>query len=241
MKWVAMLFWVINGAVYLWVGGGHATVDPSTTIQPDVNPQGLLLLHERWGKDQADESFEDHFNLIVTKGHLSPAARAITNEEQLATPPNGLCYRIGPFQNDRDRHSAIQSIESQKWAYRELVGTDREIRVIDVTLGPFDSKKHMSNVVYQLQQEGFAYLRVPSEAKADKTLLSLGFFTQKNLAMTFAEDLSVRDANLQMQTEYRAMEALSWVELTVDAQQRPQVLGWHWPGEKVTAWEINCR
>ena len=82
MRWVVALLLFANVALYLWVGDRTGDDAQGLSAEPEVNREGMLLLHEIRQGNQATAA-------PATKpspGKLAPDARADLS-----------CYRIGPF------------------------------------------------------------------------------------------------------------------------------------------------
>lgn len=220
MKWVVVILLGANLLVYL-VGNSHSFFIAPTKISTtaNVNVEGMMLLHEIHAGERAVRDTPDS-NLSRTHGDL-------------------WCYRIGPFSEETNRLSAEQWMNSQQFAYHTLRTAHREMRSINVYLGPFASLVAAVPTVEWLNAEGFEYFVDSSKPQAIS--IFMGYFTQDELAKKFIAYFLQRAINANTQTEYRTLDALTWLEGSVAAASHKLLRSHRWPEKGAALHEVDCQ
>ncbi len=215
MKWVAALLLIANVALYLWAGGGNAGGEQNGNPKPDVNREGMLLLSE-----------------------IQPqAAGAATTGLSRA---DSACYRIGPLKEQAGWASAKLWMSAQKFPYKTVRNASREMRAIRVFLGPFDSAAAAQPAMASLTEKEIDHFVDPEAGEQGAVRVSLGYFTQEELAVKFIAHLLARGIEANSRTEYRAMGPFHWMEASIDTPRRDRLLSRRWPEKGVVAREIDC-
>ena len=247
IKWLAGLLLIANVALYLWVGGGGT--ERAGAVEPDVNKEGMLLVSEARTETGETERVPD---ANPAAANLANAANGETVEAAVkpsaADPekpaPAGAgraalaCYRIGPFKGEAGWLAANQWMTAQKFRYTAVRSESREMRAVRVFLGPFDpaTAKQMMNGLKEKGIDHYAYLKAQGEVS-----ISLGYFTQEELAEKFIAHLVSQGIKANSRKEYRAIGPFDWMEAAIDTQRRDSLLSRRWPGKGVAVLKVDCR
>ena len=226
MRWVVALLLFANVALYLWVGDRTGDDAQGLSAEPEVNREGMLLLHEIRQGNQATAA-APATKPSPSPGKLAPDARA-----------NLSCYRIGPFKKDADWQAANRWMRARQFAYQAVRSESREMRAVRVYLGPFDSRAAARPVMNWLKERGIEHFADPGEQGLVR--VSLGYFTQEALAVKFIAHLLSQGVEASSRPEYRAMGPFDWMEASVATARRDLLLSRPWPGKGVAVLEIHC-
>ncbi len=228
MKWVAALLLALNAAIYLWAGGGNGG-GGSAPAEPDVNTEGMLLLSEVPTAARENARNAD----IEPSGIDSDTARP--------QRPETSCYRIGPFKAEADWRAATRWMAAQPFAYQALRSESRTMRAIRVFLGPFDSPAAAEPMAEWLKEQGVEHFaNAVNEGGGGALRLSLGYFTQEELAVKFLAHLQSLGIEADSGVEFRLIGPFDWLEASVETARRDLLLARRWSGPGVAIIEVDC-
>ena len=148
------------------------------------------------------------------------------------------CYRIGPFRDAAEWQLAQQWANSGSISFEPVRSESRELRAVRIYVGPFPTIADTRTDVALLKQKGldhFVYMRDDNQAR-----ISLGYFTQEELAVKFVEYLVGQGVEAKSQPEYRTLGPFDWMDLQIDSQRREEVLSGKWGAEGVEITERQC-
>ena len=147
------------------------------------------------------------------------------------------CYRIGPFRDEGSWNAAVTWAEEQQWQFERVRSESRELRAVRVYIGPYESiasSQSTTDMLKEKELDHFVYLR---EGKAR---ISLGYFTQEELAAKYVEYLNGQGIDARSQPEYRTLGPFDWMEVRVESSQRRQLLDRQWNVDDVNTTEQEC-
>ncbi|MGI9317160.1 MAG: hypothetical protein ACR2QW_07530 [bacterium] len=153
-------------------------------------------------------------------------------------PGQFSCYRVGPFKDQSAWGSARQWVTDQGLEFKPVRSESRELRAVRVYIGPFASITAAQQDVDMLDQKEldyFVYLRDNGEAR-----ISLGYFTQEELAAKFVNYLSTQNIEAKSQPEYRTLGPFDWMDIKVVSTSRWDLLERDWDDDTVKISERNC-
>ncbi|MDD9875033.1 MAG: SPOR domain-containing protein [Gammaproteobacteria bacterium] len=245
MKWVAGLLLIANVVVYLWATSGESGAGPGASAKPDVNADAMRLLHEihpsgaaaaAEGRDPADAAAAEIAD--VRDADIEPSGIDIHN-----TPPGARrsCHRIGPFKGGAGWSSATRWMRAQRFTYQAIRSERRETRVVRVYLGPFDSQAAATPALEKLKETNFDHFIEPDPADR-KIYISLGYFTQEELAAKYVTHLLARDIKASSRDDYRDIGPHDWMEMSVNTtDRRDLLLSRNWAEQSAVVVEVDCR
>lgn len=246
MRWVVALLLFANVAFYLWIGERAGDGERGLSAEPEVNREGMLLLHEiRQGNRltaAAPATKPSPGKPAPDADSTAPAAANGTLRPAVVAPTpiiraDLLCYRIGPFKKEADWRAANRWMRSRQFDYQVVRSESREMRAVRVYLGPFDSRAAARPVMNKLEDRGIEHFINLGERGLVR--VSLGYFTQDALAVKFIAHLLSQGVEASSRPEYRAMGPFDWMEASV-ATRRDLLLSHNWPGKGVAVLEIDC-
>ena len=222
MKWSVGLLLLANVALYLWLDERNEDHEQVPLAQPEVNREGMLLLHELGGANS------------------SPAAQATADFTAPATTAKGnsSCYRIGPFKEATAWQAANQWMKSRQFAHQAVRSASRELRAIRVYLGPFESHAEAQPIMDWLDERSIEHFIKPG--KLEQVRISLGYFIQEALAVKFIAYLLSQDIVANSQPEYRTIGPFDWLEASIAPTRRNALLSHDWREKGVATLEITC-
>ncbi len=249
MKWLVVILIVVNLAAYLLVGGRQ---NPLETVRPDsgsdVNKTGMLLLAEvdslqaaaADGESVADDTASDTGAVIAgdtPDPAVAPAGNSIDgNGDQ---PADKACYRLGPFRQEDSWQAAKAWMEESGFGFRPVTGGSRQLLAFRVYLGPFASEQSVDAMLKRLESGGLEHFRYTAENGL--TRISMGLFSQEELAEKYLDYLASNQFEAKFQPEYRHLGPLNWMEITSADMDRAQVSGHDWGESGVGMAPVNCR
>ncbi|MEM7194394.1 MAG: hypothetical protein AAF402_05555 [Pseudomonadota bacterium] len=148
------------------------------------------------------------------------------------------CYRIGPFKQIDTWQSENSWMDESGFAFKPVSSESRELRAVRVFLGPFDSKQAAQSTISSLKNtdlDHFVY-----EIEGGKARISLGYFTQEELAAKFVTHVQGKGFDAQSQPEYRILGPYNWMEASIDSEKRTQIQNRQWSEAEVTVIEVDC-
>lgn len=236
MKWTVALLLLANAALYLWVGerAGHRWQVP--LAQPEVNHEGMLLLHELAGTGRPVAS--------AAPAAKTPAPPPPEKTRQPGVAPTAVapvdisCYRIGPFKKNAGWLIASRWMKFQRFDYRAVRSQSREMRAVRVFLGPFDSHAAARPVMNWLDDRGIGHFTDPGEH--GQVRISLGYFIQEALAVKFVAHLLSQGIEASSRLEYRAMGPFDWMEASINTARHTALLSHDWPEKGAAVLAIGC-
>lgn len=149
-----------------------------------------------------------------------------------------FCFRVGPFKKENSWLSANEWMAQNGISFQHVTSESRELRAVRVYLGPYDSISDTSSTVDQLKGKNldhFVYLVENGLAR-----ISLGYFTQEELAAKFLEYLNTIDVDAQSQLEYRQLGPFNWMEIPVGNVESGQLSNHDWIEESVGLTQVDC-
>lgn len=195
--------------------------------------------------DIVEVDINDGVNITVTDGAVPDSSSEPSEETQegreiaLAAPPGQFsCYRVGPFKDKSIWQGARQWVTDQGLEFVAVRSESRELRAVRVYVGPFDSINAAQQDVDRLDSKEldfFVYLRDNGEAR-----ISLGYFTQEELAAKFVDYLSTQDIEAKSQPEYRTLGPFDWMDIKVKGTSRWDFLERDWQDAGVKVTERQC-
>lgn len=175
-------------------------------------------------------------------GETAPTTEVIADAGPVArvadVAPDYSCYRIGPFRDTESWNTAVSWVTQQEWPYQRVRSESRELRAVRVYIGPYESigaSQSTTEMLKEKELDHFVYLR---EGKAR---ISLGYFTQEELAGKYVEYLNGLGIDARSQPEYRTLGPFDWMDVKVDSRLRRSLLEQQWDGEGVRTAEKDCR
>ena len=203
-------------------GGAESAKSP--TRAPDMASGELVSTEDSTETDQ-----------IGLQGSETSAASL-----DISTGPGEIsCYRVGPFKDQSSWRNARQLVTDMGLAFTPVRSESRELRAVRVYIGPFASITAAQQDVDMLDEKEldyFVYLRENGEAR-----ISLGYFTQEELAAKFVNYLSSQNIEAKSQPEYRTLGPYDWMDVTLQSTSRWELLERDWQSAEVKVSERPCQ
>ena len=244
MKWIAALLMLANVGLYLWSSGNQADPGADRVIRPpDVNREGMLLLSETGpsaGEDpalpdaavsEADDGLE-----VVVVDSAQPVAAGET--PQPAGEQGDLCFRLGPFRQPETLASATGWLDQQGLAYDSVQSESRELRAVRVYLGPYQSREDTNPVIQRLKERNLDHFVY--QLDNGQVRISLGYFTQEELAGKFMTYLETLDIQARSQEDYRTLGPFSWLILRPAGTVVQAIRTRDWQDPDIGLSEVGC-
>ncbi len=231
MKWLVVVLIVINLAAYLLVGDRQTPQENGISESgSDVNKTGMLLLAEVDGAgavtagDMPDQTAIPVENPIDGSGDQSVAE---------------ACYRVGPFRREASWQAAKMWMGESGFGFRPVTTDSRRLLAFRVYLGPFASESSADAILKNLESQGLEHFRY----KADNGLIriSMGLFSQEELAEKHLNYLISNQYEAKLQPEYRRLGPLNWMEIPSADIDQARLLGHDWDESGVRMTKVNCR
>jgi hypothetical protein len=114
----------------------------------------------------------------------------------------------------------------------------RELRAVRVYVGPFESITAAQPAIENLKQrelDHFVYLKDGGQAR-----ISLGYFTQEELAVKFVDYLVSQKIEAKSQPEYRTLGPYDWMDVRISSGARGVLLSRDWGSEVINIDEQPC-
>lgn len=195
--------------------------------------------------DLVEVDTNEDVNITVTEEAVPDSSSEPSEETQegreivLAAPPGQFsCYRVGPFKDKSIWQGARQWVTDQGLEFVAVRSESRELRAVRVYVGPFDSINAAQQDVDRLDNKEldfFVYLRDNGEAR-----ISLGYFTQEELAAKFVDYLATQDIEAKSQPEYRTLGPFDWMDIKAKSTSRWDLLERDWQDAGVKVTERQC-
>lgn len=246
------------------------THEIQTSASPDVNKEGMLLLREVGSlkkigiiassklesvlADGSNELKEESVSLSeegVTV--LDDGSASIISEELLIEdgtndslePINSAilsdveqCYRIGPFKKDSSWGLAQKWMRDQGVEFEHLTSESRELRAIRVFLGPFVNQSDVNSAVSLLKGKSLDHFVY--QVENGSTRVSLGYFTQEELANKFLNYLQGIKVIAKSQPEYRTLGPFNWMQFNNSGSNLKALQQHQWNEAKVGLSQLDC-
>ena len=267
MKWIAAILMITNVAVYLWASGRQSDpIAESVTVQPDVNREGMLLLSEvkpsrpvansasltpvaakendAEPEVQSDGSVTTGLgsaDIIVSEDIVSDGDKPVqAAAESTAQAQSSLrmCFRVGPFKGEEAWLAATSWMVENNYAYQHVTSESRELRAVRVFLGPYSGSSDVDPVIALLNQKNLDHFVY--KVADGSTRISLGYFTQEELATKFMAYLDSLDIAASSQAEYRRLGPFNWMEIPPDQVDSATITGRNWAETGVTVLSVRC-
>jgi len=148
------------------------------------------------------------------------------------------CYRIGPFKDLSLWRTAQDWVTDRGLGYQPVRSESRELRAVRVYVGPFASISAAQPAIENLKQrelDHFVYLKDGGEAR-----ISLGYFTQEELAVKFVDYLVSQQIEAKSQPEYRTLGPFDWMDVKISSGARGVLLSRDWGSDVTTIDEQPC-
>lgn len=243
MKWVAGLLLVANVVVYLWATSGESGAGPGASAKPDVNADAMRLLHEIPPSAAAERRGPADAAGAETAAVRDTDIEPSGIDARRTAPPGARrsCHRIGPFKGGAGWSSATRWMRAQRFTYQAIRSERRKTRVVRVYLGPFDSQAAAAPALEQLKEANFDHFIEPDPADR-KIYISLGYFTQDELAAKYVTHLLARDIKARSRDGYRDIGPHDWMEMSVNTtDRRDLLLSRNWTEQSAVVVEVDCR
>lgn len=182
---------ICNAAVFLWATGHR----PASTkfIRPPVAGETMMLLSE-----------------------LRPVQSTPTVAEQTGgeepSPPQPMCLRIGPFENEKLAKETASRLRTLSLQVESRAVKERKIRTYRVYLGPFDSQSAIDAQRQLLNNNGVQDHYVKRQP-GERDIISLGLFSQGTGAEALVGELGAMNITAHTRHEDRTLEPTFWLEL----------------------------
>jgi hypothetical protein len=213
-------------------GGGEGDPLPSTVLgdrelaRVTIDSDGIV------SREGSGGAFQPPVGGVPDDGGASgPAVTAKQEQGDFS------CYRVGPFRQAADWEDAVAWVKGKTWKWEHVRSESRELRAVRVYLGPYDSIGAAQTTIDMLKQKDldhFVYLR---EGKAR---ISLGYFTQEELATKYVDYLTGQEIQAQSQPEYRTLGPFNWMDIMLESVERSGLLGRQWNADDVNVAEKDC-
>ena len=219
---------------------------PNVTVSPQAETTGSIVIDAQQGttSEQTEvasistlpEQTTVTENLAAddTSGTLQTASIAGQSE----TEPDWSCYRIGPFKTNELWGKARNWVSEMGLSFEAIRSESRELRAVRVYVGPFATISAAQPAIENLKSrelDHFVYLNNDTEAR-----ISLGYFTQEELANKFVEYLSTQQIDAKSQPEYRTLGPYDWMNVRVASGARNSILSRDWGSKDVNILEVTC-
>ena len=257
MKWIAALLLIVNVAVYLVASGRQISeTGQNSNNVPDVNKEGMLLLSETSIKSsgiaesttgvsldpiEGEELAEDDqlpSALIQTEDSISESELTQLEVAEAQPAATQMCYRIGPFKKENSWAFAQTWMDENSVQYNHITSDSRELRAVRVYLGPFNSESATDAEVQKLKSKALDHFVYKVENGLIR--ISLGYFTQEELADKFLSYLDSIGIEAKSQPEYRKLGPHNWLEIPVENINQSQLVQRDWQESSVNISKIQC-
>ena len=149
------------------------------------------------------------------------------------------CYRIGPFKTPDAWEAELGWMNDQGVPFQSVATESRELRAVRVFLGPYQSRVSAQATVNRLRNtelDHFIY-----EIEGGQVRISLGYFTQEELANKFVSHVKGQGFAAQSQPEYRILGPYNWMEAEIPSTRRNLLLQKEWAEQEVSILEVTCQ
>lgn len=148
-----------------------------------------------------------------------------------------VCYRVGPFRDSGEWQDTVAWVEQQALPWEQVRSASRELRAVRVYIGPYESISAAQPTIELLKEKGldhFVYLREGSAR------VSLGYFTQEELATKYVNYLTGQGIDARSQPEYRTLGPFNWMDIRVKRSSIDGLLEKQWAADDVKVSEKRC-
>jgi len=176
-------------------------------------------------------------DLIEKDNEISSAAAvgdALSGSAGLSTQ----CYRIGPFRKPEPWQIAKNWLTEQGVEYKHVTSESRELRAVRVFLGPYRAATETEAAVKVLDSKNLDHFVYQLEDGASR--VSLGYFTQEELATKFLNYLTSIKVDAQSQPEYRILGPFNWMEIPAQTIDVELLQGHDWVEANVGLSRLDC-
>ncbi len=262
MKWLVVILIVTNLAAYLLVGGRQPAAETvKSDSGSDVNKTGMLLLAEvdalraattdagTNSQPTANETVNETLNETANDSDQATAgdtpAQAAGSAESLADSSSGeqpvaeACYRLGPFSQEESWQAAKTWMDESGFEFMPVISDSRQLLAFRVYLGPFASESSADEMLKKLKDSGLEHFRYTADNGL--TRISMGLFSQEELAEKYLDYLASNQYEAKFQPEYRRLGPLNWMEISSAEIDYAQVSGHEWDESGVGISQVNCR
>ena len=261
MKWLAVVLIVTNLAAYLLVGGRQTSTE---TVGSDVNKTGVLLLGEVDASQPAAAAFHsqpDGTGITGARTDGPPVENDTKRDTDTATagdmpdqatvfvensidgsrdqPVVWACYRLGPFRREDSWQAAKMWMDESGFEFRPVTSGSRQLLAFRVYLGPFVSESSVDAILKTLESRGLEHFRY--RADNGLTRISMGLFSQEELAEKHLNYLISNQYEAKSQSEYRHLGPFNWMEVPSVDMDRAQLSGHEWDESGVRMTKVHCQ
>lgn len=243
MKWIAATLMVVNVLIFLGVSNHQADSEQfRDEARPDVNRDSMLLLKEVV-PDGEDGERTQNASVPGTGGPATVASGGTggTGDTDVLSGDGSTteysCALIGPFVQDEHWDAASGWIEDQPWARTRIRSANRELRAVRIYLGPFESREAAQPTMDLLKKKELDHYYYVSEGKER---ISLGYFTQEELALRYVKKMKTEGFDAHSQPEYRTLGPFYWMDVRVERGLLDRLLERDWQAEGVRVTERTC-
>ncbi len=181
-------------------------------------------------------------NLIITEdiieGDEISSATAVGDSLSGSAGLAAQCYRIGPFRKPEPWEVAQNWLSEQGVSFKHVTSESRELRAVRVYLGPYSSTSEAQTAVKLLESKNLDHFVYQLGDGA--TRVSLGYFTQEELATKFLDYLAGIKVEAQSQPEYRILGPFNWMEISAQTIDLDLLRGHDWVEDNVGLSRLDC-
>lgn len=237
---------------------------------PDVNKQGMLLLSEASGIKKIGTIAQSSGNAQSTQQDTTAADPSAAKDKGVSTldatgelimaedliedgddgsvlavgapessSSSGLaCYRIGPFRKDDPWKSAVSWMGEQEIDFKHVTSESRELLAVRVFLGPYPSASETQMAVRALKKKNLDHFVYEGDGGSKK--VSLGYFTQEELATKFLGYLESIEVQAKSQPEYRTLGPYNWMEIRAEGVNLDLLTSHNWKARNIGLSRVGC-
>ena len=246
MKWLAVVLIVTNLAAYLLVGDRQDPLHTARSdFRSDVNRTGMLLLAEVEAS-QLDSAVpgsrtEATETIAGAAPEPIPLKKPIdgSGDQGVDQWVTEACYRLGPFRREASWQAAKRWMEESGLAFSPVTSGARQLLAFRVYLGPFASESSVDATLKRLESSGLEYFRYQTDNGL--TRISMGLFSQEELAKKYLEYLIGNRYQAKFQPEYRRLGPLNWMEISSAEVDQERLSGHGWDESGVAMTRVNCQ
>ena len=147
------------------------------------------------------------------------------------------CYQLGPFKKQVSWQGATQWMEQNGIEFRRTTSKSRELQAVRVYLGPYQSKSSAESTVQLLKNQHIEYFFYLINGKIR---ISLGYFTQQELAEKFLSRIESANIHAKSEREYRQLGPFNWLIIPVGSGWGKQLITHDWGEPAVAVSRIDC-
>ena len=217
------------------------SVANKTEPEAGLSGSGESISSEPKTNEDGTADLDDARSLIITEDLLEDSSReielsAVSQEQQVQIQKQ--CIRIGPFKKSEPWNNAQQWVVDQGAEFRPITSESRELRAVRVFLGPFTSDAAVAETRSLLKDKNLDHFVYQVENGA--TRVSLGYFTQEELANKFLNYLGSINIDAKSQSEYRKLGPFNWMEIAASDISSQALESHHWGESSVRLSVLGC-